>query len=391
MLLQMKQCESSIWGSEIEVSVLIKLNRIVLEGFKSIRHMDFDLRPLNVFIGPNGAGKSNFLALFSLLNYMTTNGLQLHVGKLGGANAFLYYGVKQTKQIHCELYFETEAGQNYYQMRLVNAARDTLLFADEKIAFTKKGSIKPMSPVSLGAGHRETMLGENLQTLTLNKTANVICDLMKQWKFYQFHDTSAEANIKTKTYIGDNRYLRSDAGNLAAFLFRLANQEPKYYKRIVATIQQIAPFFDDFLLRPTIERDDYILLEWKEKNSDLVFSANQLSDGTLRMMALVTLLLQPQLPSLICIDEPELGLHPYAIKVLASLLKMASMKSQIIVSTQSVTLVDALEPEDLVVVNRKEGQTVFERLDQEKLAQWLSEYSLGELWEKNVIGGRPSW
>lgn len=372
---------------------MIRLNRIILDGFKSIYHMDFELAPLNVLIGPNGAGKSNFLALFSLLNYMIGKGnaLQLHVAKSGGANSLLYYGAKRTSQINCELFFETEAGENYYQMKLVHAARDTLFFADEKIAFTKKGSLTPMIPMSLGTGHLETMLSDDHLKPGLKRTANVIRDLMNQWRFYQFHDTSNEANIKNKTYIGDNRYLKADAGNLAAYLYMLNIQQPKYYKRIVSTIQQIAPFFDDFVLRPTIENEERILLEWKEKNSDMVFSANQLSDGTLRMMALVTLLLQPNLPSLICIDEPELGLHPYAIQVLASLLKMASMKSQIIVSTQSVTLVDALEPGDLVVVNRKEGQTVFERLDQEKLEQWLSEYSLGELWEKNVIGGRPSW
>lgn len=367
------------------------IDRIQLNGFKSIRNMDLELRPLNILIGANGAGKSNFVSFFKFLNYMTSKNLQLHIGRQGGANAILHYGVKNTPQLESSIYFETPAGKNYHHMRLVNAAGDTLIFADEQISFTKNDSPEIRKPVSLGAGHKETILSEfDSLSKNVSSTAKAIRSIMNQWRFYQFHDTSAQANIKQKAKIEVNRYLMDDAGNLSAFLYLLKGKEPQHYKRIVATIQLIAPFFDDFYLEPTPENEEVILLQWKEKDSEMIFNANQLSDGTLRMMALITLLLQPNLPTLICIDEPELGLHPYALQVLASLLKNAATRSQIIVATQSVPLVNTLEPEDLIVVNRRDNQSTFKRLNSSELEHWLQDYTLGELWEKNVIGGRPA-
>jgi predicted ATPase len=190
--------------------------------------------------------------------------------------------------------------------------------------------------------------------------------------------------------INGNLFLRRDAANLAALLFRLQRTHAGNYEAIRDTVRMVAPFFDDFILRPLPENENKIQLEWREKGSDYPFLAHHLSDGTLRFMCLATLLLQPWLPSIIIIDEPELGLHPYAINVLASLIRSAATRSQVIVCTQSVTLVNQFSPEDLLIVERKEGATTIEPVDAQRLATWLEEYSLGELWEKNVIGGRPS-
>lgn len=355
-----------------------KLTRIQLSGFKSIREMDFILSSLNVLIGANGAGKSNFLSFFRLLNHIMTGWLQGHIETKGGANAHLYYGTKRTPQMECTLHFDTDSGSNIYYMRLIHASGDRLIFADEKISYTRKNSQSQAPLLSLGGGHKETMLLSEDLNGSLKKTARTIRDLMNFWRFYQFHDTSDTANIKMPALIDDNRYLRADAGNIAAYLYFLKQKYEKHYKLIVTTIRQIAPFFDDFILLPSRLNPNQIKLQWKEKAPDSIFEVNQLSDGTLRMIALITLLLQPQLPPLIVIDEPELGLHPYALQILASLLKSAAEKSQLIVSTQSVSLVDALEPEDLVVVNRKDGQSVFERLSEEKLKDWLQEYTYME-------------
>jgi predicted ATPase len=135
---------------------------------------------------------------------------------------------------------------------------------------------------------------------------------------------------------------------------------------------------------------DNIEIEWTERESDVPMKAHQLSDGTIRFMCIAALLLQPDPPTTIIIDEPELGLHPYAITVLAGLLKSASKRVQVIVSTQSVPLVNEFEADDLIVVDREENQSVFRRPDPTALKDWLEEYSLGELWEKNVFGGRPT-
>ena len=117
----------------------------------------------------------------------------------------------------------------------------------------------------------------------------------------------------------------------------------------------------------------------------------RLSDGTLRFICLTTALLQPDPPSAIIIDEPELGLHPYAIEILAELIEATARKTQLIVSTQSPALLDYFEPKDIIIVNRKKGASVFERLNKEDLSTWLKDYSLGDLWRKNIIAGGPDY
>ncbi len=373
------------------------LDKIELSGFKSIRQMELELGRLNVLIGANGAGKSNLVSFFKLINYLLSNGLQQYIASAGFADAMLYYGAKRTPQIIATLTFSTSAGKNVYHMRLVNAAQDVLIFADEAISFSRHNMDTQAPLVSLGAGHRESMLGEIERIVVADpiynqKTAQVIKSIMQRWRVYHFHDTSGEAKMKKQGYIHDNHYLRSDGGNLAAFLYQMKIQNENYYNRIVGTLRSVIPFFGDFVLAPTALNPDYILLNWTEqgKESETIFGPHQLSDGSLRLMALITVLLQPQLPELIIIDEPELGLHPYAISVLAGLLRSVSRQAQIIVSTQSVTLVDHLEPECVIVVDREEGQSIFRHLNENELKPWLDEYSLGELWEKNVLGGRPA-
>ncbi len=374
------------------------LDRIQLSGYKSIKMMDLNLSNLNVLIGANGAGKSNLISFFKLFNYLMSNSLQQHIATSGFADAMLYYGAKRTPQISTTLHFSTPAGTNVYHMRLVNAAQDTLIFADEAISFSRQSSDRPAPLISLGAGHRESKLLEEEHTNGTSdprfnqKTAQVIKSIMQRWRVYHFHDTSSEAKIKKQGYLYDNHYLRNDGGNLAAFLFQMQQKNEKHYKRIVNTLKSVIPFFEDFVLVPNGLNPEYIMLNWRELgvDSDMIFGPHQLSDGTLRLMALITLLLQPQLPELIIIDEPELGLHPYAISVLAALLKSVSRQAQIIVSTQSVTLVDQLELEHIIVVDRENDQSAFRRLNEQELETWLDEYSLGELWEKNVLGGRPA-
>lgn len=219
-----------------------------------------------------------------------------------------------------------------------------------------------------------------------------VVPVLKKWRVYHFHDTSPSAKVKQIHGINDNEYLREDAANLAAFLYRLQHNHEAHYKRIVKTIQLAAPFFGGFHLRPTTDNVDKIQLEWTEVNQDVPFKANELSDGTLRFICLATVLLQPEqfMPSAILIDEPELGLHPYAIAVLGSLMKSVAEDHQLIVSTQSVDLVNEFEVDDLIVVGREAGASTFQRLQASELKEWLEDFTLGELWKKNILGGRPA-
>jgi predicted ATPase len=262
--------------------------------------------------------------------------------------------------------------------------RGTLIFEEEVCLFERENFHQPHFE-NLGGGHKESRLAEFAKF----PVVNYVLKIMRDWQVYHFHDTGDAARIKKAGDINDNEALRPDASNLAAFLYRLRESHPAHYKKIVQTVRLAAPFFDDFTLRPSRLNSDKIHLEWKEKDSDVYMNASALSEGTLRFICLTTLLMQPAdlLPSTFLIDEPELGLHPYAIGLLASMLQSTATKTQIIVSTQSVPLVNQFTSEDLVVVDREEGQSVFRRLDARELSGWLEEYGLGDLWEKNVIGG----
>jgi predicted ATPase len=369
------------------------LRRVTLNGFKSIKALDLDLRPLNVLIGANGAGKSNLVSFFKMLNEMMARRLQQYIGTTGRAQSLLHFGPKVTARIEATLEFEADNGVDAYFMRLLHAAGDTLVFAEERLSFLQTGLTSPKW-VNLGSGgYGETLIGQAADKG--DPMARVLRRLLDHCRVYHFHDTSPTARARQYGYVGDSRWLMPDAGNLAAFLLRLREEREENggdaYKRIVTTIRLIAPFFDDFVLEPSGPNRQDLILNWKDKGSDQIFGPHQLSDGTLRAMCLATLLLQPEseLPELIIVDEPELGLHPYALNVIAALFKKASHHTQILISTQSSSFLDNFEPEDIVTVNREGDESQFVRPDAEKLAAWLEEYSLGEIWEKNVIGGGP--
>jgi predicted ATPase len=365
------------------------LKEIKIKGYKSIQEMELELNNINVLIGANGVGKSNFISFFKLLRWalQTPGQLQVFMAQSGGANSLLFDGVAITQQLEAELNFTTKSGQNDYYFRLVHGAGDTLIFAEEKYRFSRLDFNSLANWTSLDAGHKEAKL---IERANFNEaTAKTIFKLLQSCAVYQFHNTSETARIRQRWSIEDNRYLREDGANLAPFLLRLKENEPIYYQRIVETLRQIAPFFLDFVLEPV---NNYVILQWRESNSDLIFSSHQASDGTLRTMALITLLLQPEndLPDVLILDEPELGLHPYAINIIGGLINSISHYTQVILATQSPLLIDCFEPEDIIIVERKNRQSYFNRLSRENLELWLEEYSLSELWNKNIIGGRPN-
>ncbi|MBN9681670.1 MULTISPECIES: AAA family ATPase [unclassified Corallococcus] len=384
------------------------LERIEIAGFKSIKEMALDLRPINVLIGANGAGKSNFISVFTLLQRMREGKLQQHVAQAGGADSLLHYGRKRTPLLRLKFTFSEQ--KTSHQFDLAPSDDDSLIITNETIAlpsdsapppFPLATDQRPMREAGWALSH-ESVLRDAF--IWLEKSARpmmkpLVKDIKQSFaqlgslfgglKVYHFHDTSSSARLKQTQNIDDNEALRADASNLAAFLYLLREKHSDSYRRIVATVRLAAPYFDDFRLRPSPLNEQKILLEWSERESDDYFNAHALSDGTLRFICLATLLLQPELPPMIIIDEPELGLHPYAIQLLAGMVRSASQKSQIILSTQSVTLVNQFTPEDLVIVDRQDRASTFHRPTAEKTASWLESYSLGELWEKNVLGGRP--
>jgi len=365
-----------------------KLSHVGVKNFKSIRDLELDLNALNVFIGANGAGKSNFVEVFKFLNQLVHDNLQEYVGASGGSDRILYFSRKTSDSLSLELSFD--AGVNGYKCVLAPTAEDNFIFSNESIWFHDASKYHDPYRIGLGSGHKESKLREEASTDTGQVAYHVLLDL-KSWRLYHFHDTSESARVKQTGDIEDNIALQPDARNLAAFLYRIHKNFPDHFENIQDAVRMVAPFFDRLNLHPSGLNEQKIRLEWKEVGSDAYFNGASLSDGSLRFMCLATLLLQPVplLPSVILLDEPELGLHPRAVAVLAGLLRQAAQRRQVMVATQSVTLVNQFEPQDIVVVEREEGQSVFRHLEKSDMEGWLEDYGLGDLWEKNVLRGRP--
>lgn len=366
-----------------EINWNMKLNRIVINNFKSIKNLDLNLSGINILIGSNGAGKSNFIQFFDLLQKISRYNLSEYVVANGGANTFLHFGIKNSSEIKGVFYW----GQNSYEFILAADTGNNFYFKSENAEIEPNLLNEPThSGFSQNKANR-FLLAEHEKN---SQTVKDIIHAVRSLSVYHFQDTGLTSKIKRECDVNDNRFLRSDASNLAAFLYLLQQKYPEILRRIEQTLRITAPFFDKFLLAPLELNNERIRLEWKQAGTDEYFNASYLSDGTLRMICLITLFLQPNAPDTIIIDEPELGLHPAAIELLSALIKSAAAEGkQIICSTQSVTLLNHFRPEDIIVVDRKNGESIFNRLDENALADWLADYSIGELWEKNVIGGRP--
>jgi predicted ATPase len=369
------------------VGKMAYLKRISIKGFRSIKEADIELGLLNVLIGANGSGKSNFIAFFKMLNEVMARNLGAYVGASGSAEAILYLGPKTTSEIDAEIEFEAKFGTMLYRIRLVYAADDSLVFAEDSPYMISEDRKRTLLQ-DFGSGHRESKIanGELGEVPSFRQAlSRYLC------RPYHFHDTSPTAAIRRHGHVGDNHQLRPDAGNLAAMLYAYRQTSDLVYRRIVSAIRKILPEFDDFDLQPDRLNPNEIALAWRRVGADYQFGPHQFSDGSLRAMAILTLLLQPEkeLPDVIILDEPELGLHPYAIAIIAGLLRAASISSQVIVATQSQAFLDHFAPSEIVVVDADKNGSHFKRLEEEELKDWLADYSIGELWDKNVIGGGP--
>jgi predicted ATPase len=329
----------------MEKDVNVKLDKIKLSGFKSIEKLDIELRSLNILIGPNGAGKSNFMSFFTFVNKLIEQNLQFYVSQQLGADRFLFYGRKRTEAL--EIYIEFTL--NAYRCKLAADASGGVIFVEEESVSFMGGHKSGPTSVRLRSseGNRESSLpDQNPRHLRFKGDTALY---FKEWKVYHFNDTSESARVKQSGSIHDTVILQPDAQNLAAFLRSIRNTPE--YRLIVKNVQRVAPFFLDFVLEPEKDNPNAIRLRWKHRATETYFDVIDFSDGTLRFICLATLLLQPNPPTIILLDEPELGLHPYAIYILAGMLKAVSYKTQIIVSTQSVTLANQFNWDDIIIVD----------------------------------------
>ncbi len=366
------------------------LERVAIKGFKSIKEMDLKMKPINIVIGANGSGKSNFISLFTFLRNLSEGKLQSYVEKNGFANAFFHFGSKTTSQIEVDI----NVGQNGYHAAFSHGTNDdNLLFQKEFCTFAGSGK---KFRIKGSKGESGLLPGSESESAYVRQYTREYLD---KCRVYHFHDTGPTASFKQASSLESVDYLQHDAGNLAAFLYELKDCEEtnaffKSYQDIVNAIKTVAPYFHDFYLEPRgREGEKKVLLKWIHRDHDEPFSANQLSDGTARFICMATLFLQPKVlrPKTIILDEPELGLHPAALEVLADIVKSTSTENQVICSTQSVTFANQFSPEDFIVVDQESGASTFKRVDEEALKGWLEDYAMGDIWMKNIIGGRPEW
>jgi predicted ATPase len=365
------------------------LDKLTVRGFKSIRELnDFALHNLNVLVGGNGAGKSNFIEFFRVISaMMKQDGLKEYIA--GNADAFLFGGPKQTANIVVKMAF----GKNGYDFELAPTQDGFFLINNEQRHWVPDDELRPELPQratrNLGSGNFNPGLlqdkdapGRRTPDSASWFAYNAICS----WQVYQFHDTSRTSGMRRYHDKNHTEMLFEDAANIAPYLCGLQTKHPDVYNEIVTAVRLVIPFFDDFVFAPNAHEN--LRLDWRQKGlRDYPMRPTQFSDGSIRFICLATALLQPMLPSTIIIDEPELGLHPEAIRILGELIEDCAKRTQVIVATQSPLLLDQFSIDDIVVVNRKEGQSTFERLKRADFTEWLEAYSVGELWSKNVIAG----
>ncbi|MBD5384947.1 AAA family ATPase [bacterium] len=355
------------------------MDYIAVKGYKSFKDITVPLKPINILIGSNGAGKSNFLSLFALLGNAYNGHLARSVAMSGGVDKLFHKGRKVTDRISIEV----KEDKNSYVLDLMDSD-GTLIVEKEKLGYSSVPEKWTFSEIT----HYKPET--SLKHYSGKTRGEYIKNYMSQIKKFHFHDTgytspfTAESNI-----VNDSYFLYPQGANLAAFLHGIMNNHPMVYKRIIRMIQSVAPFFNDFYLMPN--EIGNIRLQWTDKFSDVVYGPNDLSDGTLRFIALTVLFLQPEPPKVIVIDEPELGLHPVAIEKLSGLIKSAANRgTQVIVATQNAELISNFEPENILTVDQRDGESVIKRLDAGELGHWLNDYTLGDLWKQRIMkGGQP--
>lgn len=361
------------------------LDKLTIKGFKSIRELnDFQLNDLNIFIGGNGAGKSNLIEFFRLLRNIIDGNLNEYIRSGGGISDYLHNGRKVTRKLEFEMRF----GARGYRFGIEPGPSEDGSITEEARYYEpgRTGWWKLGNSVD----GNSLLVKEATDDTRDSHYSRPVYEAISSWQIYHFHDTSATAAMRHYEIVQDNKVLRFDAANIAPYLLRLKKAQSQAYREILDSVRLVMPFFDDFLLDVTeFGEKRKVNLSWRQRGSDYPMQPYHFSDGSIRFICLVTALLQPDPPATIIIDEPELGLHPTAIAILAELIQNTANRTQLIVATQSPALIDHFRVEDVVVVNRKDGASTFERLQKKDFNVWLENYSVGELWSKNVISGGP--
>lgn len=370
------------------------IESVRIAGFRSLADFTIENLPrATVLIGANGSGKSNLIHFFDMMSWMIgSHRLEEFVQRQGGADDQLFGGGRTSPRMEAELTMRTESGRNDYRFALAYAHPDRFIFTEEAIRFSREnqGTTAPWQYLKGGGSEARVVdAARSMESASVNPTTvREVVQLLRRCAAYQFHDTSDDSRMKKRWDTEDNAYLKSHGENLAAILLRLEREDMERFGRICDLVRRVLPNFDRFLLEESYGK---VLLQWKPRGLNKTIGAHLTSDGSLRFFALATLLNLPpeMLPDVLLLDEPELGLHPAAVALVGDMTKALSEERQVVVATQSPLLVDAFDFDEILVLELRGGRTTVHRRDEGEYREWLEDYSTGELWQKNLLGGRP--
>ena len=369
------------------------IDRIRIQGFRSLADVDVKLPRVALLIGANGSGKSNFIRFFELMRWMVSRRLEEFVARQGGADDQLFEGSKRTSTINATVTAVFEHGRTEYEFSLSHAQPDSLVVTSELFRMAGPHSDIPLEfPAEVfNTTQTEAKLGEFEHAVKVGHRStmgNDFASLLLGTYVFQFHDTSDTSRLKQRWDAEDCNTLRGDAANLAAILARIEKLDSQLFDRISRQIRRVLPVFDRFQLEETYGK---VMLRWKLQGTDKTIGPHLTSDGTLRFIALVTLLNLPteMLPQVLLIDEPELGLHPAAMEIIAHMIMQISQECQVILATQSPLFVDYFGLDQTIVLDIVRGRTEVHTLREKNYERWLQRYSPSDLWRKNLLGGRP--
>ena len=366
--------------------------------------IDLPMRPLNVLIGPNGSGKSNLIEALSLLK-ASPKSLPAPVKEMGGVREWLWKGKSASREAVIEAVVSNVPGKmNLRHSLSIKEHGSRFEVSDERIEnenpYPGKSDVyfyyryKRGNPMLHDFQETERRLKreqvlpeesilsqvkdpERYPALARLQDAYAGMRLFRNWSF----GPTAPLRREQSTH-GRSEFLEDGGENLALVLSKMRN---KVKKPLSESLNVLFDGVEDI----GFEIDGGTVQMFLEEAGGRNIPATRLSDGTLRYLCLLAILLHPDPPPLVMIEEPELGLHPDIIPHVAKLLKDASTRTQLVVTTHSRMLVDCMgdEPESVIVCERQDGQSFFERLDGERMKVWLEKYSLGDLWSKGELGG----
>jgi predicted ATPase len=378
---------------------------IKIEGFRSFKKVELEMPRLAVLIGPNGGGKSNFLDLMSLMSEAAQGQLEKGVGIRGGADC-VGFGFSSLRNVFVEFHFQGESLPNVrFKLGFDVAFATSNVQVEEVVEEPTTERNGQLSVVKRDRNECVFREGEIEERKTLEWASELaifqVRDLSKyptpyrllsniqEWTLYRDIDVGPESPVRQPELVRPAVRLLPDGRNLSSVLYAMQQDHEETWEDILGILKTAYPDFEKLRV-PAGGGDGKVHLRWFERPHEKEgLSANLLSDGTLKLLCLIAILKSPNPPPLICIDEPELGLHPDWIELVAELLQDAAVRTQVIVATHSPHIVAKLDPDQVIVTEKENGETRLERLSSSDLEKWLRDFNLADLWLAGHIGGRP--